>query len=193
MLARQTVLLTAPTVGPRLPRFAQFLCNVSPLAATLMDFPTSVANKRLTEGVSPLDATLTKNGGWGLQLSGEAASKSAPTTTRVSPYPYSLPPIPFPFILLQGSPTQRHQHNSFLLNRLHTLSIATEGVPHRGILVIATQSNRSSRAQRPLPYIVTSLLPYLARRASRACQWSSVRGTCWSANRYGWRCARPRL
>src|SRR6266478_3075324 len=36
---------------------------VSPLAATLMDLPASVANKRLTVGVSPLDATLTKNRG----------------------------------------------------------------------------------------------------------------------------------
>ncbi len=36
---------------------------VSPLAATLMDLPASVANKRLTVGLSPLDATLTKNKG----------------------------------------------------------------------------------------------------------------------------------
>ncbi len=36
---------------------------VSPLAATLMDLPASVANKRLTAGLSPLDATLTKNRG----------------------------------------------------------------------------------------------------------------------------------
>jgi len=61
MLARQTVLLTAPTVGPRLPRFAQFLCNVSPLAATLMHARASVANKGLTAWLNPLDATLIKN------------------------------------------------------------------------------------------------------------------------------------
>ncbi len=36
---------------------------VSPLAATLMDLPASVGNKRLTAGLSPLDATLTKNRG----------------------------------------------------------------------------------------------------------------------------------
>src|SRR5260370_11078533 len=36
---------------------------VSPLAATLMDLTVSVANKRLTAGLSPLDATLTKNRG----------------------------------------------------------------------------------------------------------------------------------
>ncbi len=36
---------------------------LSPLAATLMDLPASVANKRLTAWISPLDATLTKNTG----------------------------------------------------------------------------------------------------------------------------------
>src|SRR5713226_5730323 len=38
---------------------------LSPLTATLMDLRASVANKRLTAWLSPLDATLTKNrGGW---------------------------------------------------------------------------------------------------------------------------------
>jgi hypothetical protein len=39
--------------------------RVSPLDATLMVFPASVANKRLTVWLSPLDATLTKNSGEG--------------------------------------------------------------------------------------------------------------------------------
>src|SRR6266852_8399012 len=38
---------------------------LSPLAATFMDLPASVANKRLTSWLSSLDATLTKNRGWG--------------------------------------------------------------------------------------------------------------------------------
>src|SRR6267378_3090365 len=38
---------------------------LSPLAATLMDLPASVANKRLTDWLSHLDATLTKNRGVG--------------------------------------------------------------------------------------------------------------------------------
>jgi len=37
--------------------------SLSPLSATLMDSPASVANKRLTQLLSPLDATLTKNQG----------------------------------------------------------------------------------------------------------------------------------
>src|SRR5713226_3262131 len=38
---------------------------LSPLDATLMGSPASVANKRLTVWLNPLDATLTKNRGWG--------------------------------------------------------------------------------------------------------------------------------
>src|SRR5712664_4360985 len=53
---------------------AQFLCNVSPLEATLMDPLASVANKRLTAWPSPLDATLTKNiGGVGVPPFGPLA------------------------------------------------------------------------------------------------------------------------
>jgi hypothetical protein len=37
--------------------------NVTPLNATLVDHLTSVANKRLTENLNPLDATLTKKQG----------------------------------------------------------------------------------------------------------------------------------
>jgi hypothetical protein len=39
----------------------QHFTPVSPLAATLMDLPASVANKRLAARLTPLDATLTKN------------------------------------------------------------------------------------------------------------------------------------
>ncbi len=40
------------------------LAPLSPLAATLMDLPANVVNKRLTSSLNPLDATLTKNRGW---------------------------------------------------------------------------------------------------------------------------------
>ena len=42
----------------------QQIVPVNPLPATLMDLPASVANKRLTSELNPLDATLTKNMGW---------------------------------------------------------------------------------------------------------------------------------
>src|SRR5260370_36766172 len=41
---------------------------LSPLFATLMDLPASVANKRLTVWLNPLDPTLTKNTGKGSRL-----------------------------------------------------------------------------------------------------------------------------
>ena len=61
---------------------------LSPLAATLMDLPASVANKRLTFRLSPLDATLTKNQGVGAlrsDLPPHALSDPA------SHLPYTLP------------------------------------------------------------------------------------------------------
>jgi hypothetical protein len=48
---------------------AQFWCNINPLAATLMDLPASVANKRLTSRLNPLDATFTKIRGVGVRIS----------------------------------------------------------------------------------------------------------------------------
>jgi hypothetical protein len=46
--------------------FCQQTSPINPLLATLMDLPASVANKRLTESLTLLDATLTKNTGVGL-------------------------------------------------------------------------------------------------------------------------------
>jgi len=40
--------------------------SLSPLAATLMTSPISVASKELTGSLSPLDSTLTKNRGVGV-------------------------------------------------------------------------------------------------------------------------------
>ncbi len=45
---------------------AQFWCNLSPLDATLLDPFLCVANKELTQYLSPVDATLTKNRGVGV-------------------------------------------------------------------------------------------------------------------------------
>src|SRR6266478_8741111 len=67
MCARQA----APFSPPNLSHLLALLSRqqgalVSPLAATLMDPPASVAYKRLTAELTPLDATLTKNRGWGV-------------------------------------------------------------------------------------------------------------------------------
>src|SRR6266481_947216 len=69
MLARQVVLLTPPKSShPSQLLSRQQPAPVSPLAATFMSLPASVANKRLTAELSPLDATLTKNTGEGKRL-----------------------------------------------------------------------------------------------------------------------------
>src|SRR6266446_5565486 len=57
--------------------------RVSPLAATLMVPLASVANKRLTVGVSPLDATLTKNRGEGVLFFVSVASKGLTPTVSL--------------------------------------------------------------------------------------------------------------
>jgi len=62
-------LFTATEGVPSLPSHsAQSWFNLSSLAATLMSLPASVANKRLTENLNPLAATLTKNQGAGKWL-----------------------------------------------------------------------------------------------------------------------------
>src|SRR5882672_5438191 len=64
MRACQVVLLAPPkSPHPRPLLSCQHFIPVSPLAATLMKSPASVANKRLTARLSLLAATLTKNRG----------------------------------------------------------------------------------------------------------------------------------
>ncbi len=78
MLARHAVSLTAPEAEVCLPsttflesrivargQFAQFWRNVTPFRINTYKQPASVDSKPLTASLSPLDATLTKNGGWG--------------------------------------------------------------------------------------------------------------------------------
>jgi hypothetical protein len=69
-------------------KIAQFLCNVSPLLATLLDLFISVVNKGLMENLSPLNATLTKKGGWG--CSGGAVP-SPPVCVNWHPLPKERP------------------------------------------------------------------------------------------------------
>src|SRR5260370_39641658 len=74
--------------------------RVSPLAATLTVFPASVANKRLTVGLSPLDATLTKNRGEGVLLLLTRSVNQKPSKRLVSrttlPWRSSQPTRPAP-------------------------------------------------------------------------------------------------
>ena len=91
-----------------LPRHTSENSPVSSLAATLMDLPASVANKRLTTRLSPLDATLTKSGG--LPPSSQIFFSLLPhpdvRTFRPADAPACLRIIPFIFFILQT-----HLHN----------------------------------------------------------------------------------
>ena len=70
MAARRAVLLTPAKSSHPSPLLSrQQLGSLTPLDATLMEFPVCVASKRLTAELTPLAATLTKNPGVGAQLS----------------------------------------------------------------------------------------------------------------------------
>src|SRR5947209_24808 len=77
----------------------QQIAPLTPLAATLIDFPASVANKRLTTGLSPLAATLTINIGEGVTSSFKPkafpslrpASEPIPSSPSLFPISYPLP------------------------------------------------------------------------------------------------------
>src|SRR6266404_890210 len=98
MGARRVVLLTpSKSLYPIQLLSRQQSVSVSPLAATVMNLLASVANKRLTARLNPLDATLTKNRGSRLAhparmrtLSDYRESKdSSPADLSLLPFPLS--------------------------------------------------------------------------------------------------------
>ncbi len=126
MLARQVVLLTPP----KSPHPSQLISRqqsapVSPLAATLMDLPASVANKRLTAWLSPLDATLTKTGGWGRLMVNQHPPDLDVWTFRRSDVPTIQRTLHSLFSLF----AQRASHNSFAITGILTLSKNSRVVP----------------------------------------------------------------
>src|SRR5260370_38861582 len=103
MSPRHTVLLIPsnssylpPSLSRRQP------APLTPLDATLMHFPASVANKRLTAELTPLTATLTKNEGRGGAFPPNTAlrhGEEKPDIRRADrsrPIRYFLSPNPFP-------------------------------------------------------------------------------------------------
>src|SRR5882762_521900 len=84
MLARRAVpLAPSKSSHPKLLLSRQHLASVSPLAATFMNLPVNVANKRLTTELNSLDATLTKNRGCLLTVQRLALLSSTSTVPRV--------------------------------------------------------------------------------------------------------------
>src|SRR6266704_1958644 len=68
------------------PKTASFLCNLSPLDATLLSPLLCVANKELAQYLSPLNVTLTRN------IGGRAAQIEILGTIRGSTRPRNLSP-----------------------------------------------------------------------------------------------------
>src|SRR6266571_2905213 len=96
----------------------QQLPPLTPLAATLMDCPASVANKRLTAELSPLAATLTKNRGVGAH-----PLRNQPLATRCSRMDSS------PFFSHSCALFCAHQKlNPFIFKRFRTLCQKSRGV-----------------------------------------------------------------
>src|SRR6266404_2981266 len=134
MRARPVVLL-APSKPPHPEQLLsrQQSTPISPLTATLMNLPTSVANKRLTQKLSPLDSALTKNRGWGSppcasdkDVHPESANGGG-ADSRFRPCRkgyFSRPALRSLFSLF----AQRVFHNSFAIYRFRTLSQNCRGV-----------------------------------------------------------------
>jgi hypothetical protein len=81
MRSRHAVLLTpSKSLGLSQLLSRQQHASASPLAATLTGLPASVANKRLTVGLSPLDAAFTKNTGRGSDY-GHPSVKNKPLSS----------------------------------------------------------------------------------------------------------------
>jgi hypothetical protein len=131
MLARQVVLPTPPIsvypkalpsphqpapACPEVRRVHSEKRKVSPLAATLMDLPACVANKRLTASLNPLDAALTKNRGVGAPPCRVSTLRLFNSSTL---RPFYAEPFRCPLLSLFAP---RVFHNSFAIKRFRTLS-----------------------------------------------------------------------
>src|SRR5712691_2552756 len=126
----------------------QQLPPLTPLAATLMDFPASVANKRLTTGLSPLAATLTEN----REEEGVMVNQHPPEldvwTFRRSDVAAFQRTLHSLFSLF----AQRVFHNSFAFTGIRTLSENCRGVPQQFPFWNSTPRLRKRIRFRPLAF-----------------------------------------
>jgi hypothetical protein len=171
------------------------LRSVTPLSATLMELPASVANKRLTAKLTPLDATLTKNRGMGSPICFSTFQRSnvqtcndprpghqipaAPLFSYTSELPIFYPlcfdihpcnggVYPLPAFLLAplfSLFAPRASHNSFPLRRFHTLSKNNRVSPIRLNIFLKYYFRFFYNSSRPLRQF---LRPFLSRALSSA-------------------------
>src|ERR1700675_3101555 len=111
MASRRAVLLT-PSRSSHLTQLLsrQQSAPISPLAATVMYLSASIANKRLTRLLNPLDATLTRNRGVGVLwlTCPRLATVHFPRASRCSFLSQSRPPF------FSSLPTVRYPLPTFL-------------------------------------------------------------------------------
>lgn len=147
--------LPSPARLTKLPSCRQ-TAPLTPLAATLMEFPASVANKRLTAGLSPLAATLTKNiGGGGHILQAKSGYLASPCVRA-----HSLIPVPIPYPL----PVPSKAEGSPFLSLLYTLPCATALPQLLWNQFVAHSFHRDGGCTPLLPYSFSPRLPLAARR-----------------------------
>ena len=132
---------------------------ISPLAATLMHLPVSIAMKALTVLLNLLDATLTKNG-------------EAPFTVPLAPSPFSLPcQAPSSSISYRLSCTMAAQQLFWSQRVPHSF--------HRDGGGGGTPNGRYTLSVDSVPYFVTSLHPcflfppFASRPRSARIPWNS--------------------
>src|SRR6266851_5086026 len=128
MRPRPAVLPTPTSSSHRSPLLSrQQLSSLTPLAATLMDFPASVANKRLTAGLNPLDATLTEN----REERGVMVNQHPPELDVWTFRRSDVAAFQRTFHSLFSLFAQRVFHNSFAFTGIRTLSENCRGVPQQ--------------------------------------------------------------
>src|SRR5271155_3149137 len=176
MPAHQVVLQISPRfLHPEALSSRQHRAPISPLSATLMNTPATVANKRLTENLTPLDATLTKNPGVGrtpcskpanlptCKLASDLCPNSFPLTFLATPHQLTpllshsyknhrgvgVENIPSPALgSLFALLDQRVFHNSFAIRYFHTLS-KNSRVAYPPLLKFRYKTNRVVVRQSP--------------------------------------------
>src|SRR5712664_2796650 len=156
-------LLNAPylTGGPSvpfltsLPHYFLSPSSLSPLAATLMDPPASVANKRLTVWLNPLDATLTKNTGGGGDGGHSSQFRNSPLAILLKSFPFTFFRTLFGVFAFAKKSTRLFSIDS----ALYAQNTRGWSTPLRRI-ACARESVAAEFVSSLSPYFITSLRPY---------------------------------
>ena len=132
------------------------LRSVTPLAATLMDLPASVANKRLTGNLSPLDATLTKKTGVGSPLCFSTFQRSNVQTCndlRPNSFHFTSLAAPHPLTPIESHPYKNHRGAPPIFSV--TVSYLFALLDQTGRVYTNISHSGTPRSSPPLPNLLT--------------------------------------